>query len=87
MPLKQILLIAVLILPFAHAILVYPNLPSEIPVYWSLIAEPVGSMRLPWGAFLLPSLAVLILVLFRLFIRRVHDEAVQKYLLDVELVI
>lgn len=43
---------------FVATIILYPQLPAEIPNHWNLRGEIDGYMVKPWGAFLLPLVAV-----------------------------
>ena len=50
----------------AVAIILYPNLPEQIPTHWNLEGEVDDYTAKPWGVAMLPLAAILVFVIMRL---------------------
>jgi uncharacterized membrane protein len=50
----------------AVAIILYPNLPDQIPTHWNLEGEVDDYTAKPWGVAILPLSAILVFVVMRL---------------------
>ena len=48
------------------AIVLYPNLPEQIPTHWNLHGEVDDYTAKPWGVAIMPLIAILVFVVMRL---------------------
>ena len=60
----HIAIIAIIVISFIIAILVYPNFPEEVASHWNSKGEVDGYISKFWGAFLMPIFALSIFLLF-----------------------
>jgi uncharacterized membrane protein len=54
----------VLVATFAGSALVFPHLPPEVAMHWNAVGEVNGTANSFWGAFLLPLVMLVFLLLF-----------------------
>ncbi len=56
----------VIVVAFVASAAVYQDLPDRMPTHWNMSGEVDGWTSLPWGAFLIPVMLVVMLVVFHL---------------------
>jgi len=60
----NILLLAIIIIPFIAGIFLYPQLPNSIASHWDSSGEVNGYMQKFWGVFLLPTIMLFVFGLY-----------------------
>lgn len=58
--------ILLILFAFGFVAWLYPSLPEQIPTHWNSQGKVDSYTAKPWGAYLLPSIAVAVLVLMKL---------------------
>ncbi|WP_198674467.1 SdpI family protein [Idiomarina tyrosinivorans] len=61
--------LALVALALLLGIIVYQQLPQQMPTHWNIDGQIDGRMAKPLGAFLLPLCALLTLIIFELIVR------------------
>jgi uncharacterized membrane protein len=61
---KEWPLLAILMIPFIAAILIYPHLPEQVPIHWNIQGEADNFGSRAFGAFFLPVLNIVMYLLF-----------------------
>lgn len=51
---------------FVVAAILYPGLPEQIPTHWNAQGQVDGYMKKPWGALLMPAMALITYVIMKI---------------------
>ncbi|MEM7020523.1 MAG: SdpI family protein [Pseudomonadota bacterium] len=65
---------------FIHSSWIYDDLPQDVPLLGVISASPIA---LPWGAFHMPAICLVVLLLFRLLVDTREQTEVRQYLAQI----
>jgi uncharacterized membrane protein len=71
----KVAFLAIIILGFLVAFVIYPYMPTIMDSHWNLQGQADGQMSRFWGVFLIPMLSAFVLSLFYLFL---HIDPLKK---------
>lgn len=62
--LSHVICLGLIVMVFAFAAWIYPQLPDLVPSHWNSQGQVDGHMAKPWGVFLMPTLTLGIYLMF-----------------------